>query len=613
MILLSILPALCAAQVIPTVVVSPQKAHYSSTHAHKTVITRDAITATGATSLAHVLQTFGGVQLQDMTGNGSQVALSLRGFGANASSNTLLLINGIPITNPDLAPPNLNAIPLQEIEFIEITSGSESVLYGDQAVGGTINIVTRKPTEKTITELSCGYGSYHQKNCTASTQGQLKNVNLSLAGRIHHTDNYRQHNDYDQKLVTGAITYPYATGSVAFDFQAAHEHMLYPGELTATQVAENPRQAKNFTDFFQNNNGLYHLQHQQTLNNNWHLQTDFARRDMHGDGVLSSTFTQSRVIHFIKPQLKGLIGKAIFTGGIDFEEDHYDLKTKFGDTDNNQEKYSVFVLLNYPYDSRLSFSIGARGGWQHLDDTQHASATTLGATYQLQKDSKIYLRRAESFRFPKADENTGVNLKPQQGVSYEMGIEWQWKKLLSTFSLYQLNLNNEITFDPTQTPEQPFGSNRNLDPTVRRGLSFSEKYPLTDQLELAGQYHFVNARFQSGANSGNRIPSVAENILHFGANYHFMQHWKIYSEAIYTGNQYSANDDANMAGKIGGYTVYNLHLSYQIKQFSAGLRFNNIFNKYYNLYTVYQSYLAEQFFYPAAGRNFLLTMKYDFS
>src|SRR5579872_6708456 len=109
------------AATVPTVhVKAPNYLEGSYTSGPNTVINQQQITRTGITSLAQALQSLGGVQLQDMAGNGSQVSLGMRGFGMNASSNTLLLINGIPVTNPDMAPPDLNAIPVQEIESIEI-------------------------------------------------------------------------------------------------------------------------------------------------------------------------------------------------------------------------------------------------------------------------------------------------------------------------------------------------------------------------------------------------------------------------------------------------------------------------------------------------------------
>src|SRR5205085_9685425 len=114
----------------------------------------------------------------------------------------------------------------------------------------------------------------------------------------------------------------------------------------------------------------------------------------------------------------------------------------------------------------------------------------------------FYLRRAGNFRFPKADENSFIapgvtSLRTQRGVSYETGMrflndDFEWK-----LGLYQLNLRDEIAFDPTQTPQTPFGSNENLDPTIRRGITLSGKDNITSKISIGGQYNYVDARFQN--------------------------------------------------------------------------------------------------------------------
>lgn len=609
---------------VPTVSISADRtAENSFSQAPKTVITQQDITQSGATSLSQALQELGGVQLQDTTGNGSQVALSMRGFGVNAASNTLLLVNGIPITNPDLAPPDLNAIPISEIATIEIIGGSESVLYGDQAVGGIINIVTRKNSPERVS-ISCSGGSYDTRTCYATLNSSYKKLDYAFNFLTNHTDNYRVRNDYDQTHLAGNLNYNYATGVTAFDYQISNERMQYPGALTAEQVQQNRRQAQNDTDFFRDWNGTFHLANEQQLGSDWQFDTDIMRREMHGDGVLSSAFNQSREINFIKPELKGTIRNVSISTGMDFENDRYDLSSLFGVTNDTEQKYGIFSIAKIPVNSRLSISVGARGAQQNnqLKSFQFANminraiATTLGATYQLLPNTQLYLRRAESFRFPKADENAsapiGVDgLKTQRGVSYETGAKWFWKKFTTKLGLFQLNLRDEITFDPIQTPLQPFGVDRNLDPTVRRGFTLSEKYRVFDNFALDGQYNYVKARFQSGQYAGNQIPLVSENIFHGGADYRITEHWNLYTEAVYTGSQFAANDNANVTGKNGGYTVYNANVGYYFKEFSATFRLNNIFNKYYYFYSAYQPSIDEEFFYPAPGRNFLLTLKYS--
>lgn len=611
--------------VVPAVVVTAKKhlhLHRSFTSGPKTTITKQQIRLTGATTLAEVLQNLGGVQLQDITGSGTQVALSMRGFGANASSNTLLLINGIPLTNPDLAPPDLSAIPLHNIQSIDIIAGSESVLYGDQAVGGTINILTEEEGKEAI-EFACSAGSYNQHNCYAAINHHLFNTDNYLTILNNHTDNYREHNNYNQNLLSGYVTYYYPLGHVHFTYQLANEETQYPGPLTATEVRQNRRQASDTTDFFKNWNGSFHYQQQHQLSANWRLETDLAHRMMQGHGVLFSPFTQIRTIDFIKPQLKGHWLNSDWTGGVDFQDDRYRLNSAFGLSEDLQKKYGLFGLVNVPLASRLSLSMGARGAEQNsqlppiaLHQINRATAITIGVTYQLNSDTQLYLRRAGSFRFPNADEeaSAGPNaLRTQQGAAYESGAEWQRDQYSGKLGVYQLNLTDEIAFDPTQTAQQPFGSNRNLDPTFRRGFTVSGKDAMTEKLTLDGQYNFVDAHFQNGPNVNHRIPLVSEHILHAGLDYQIAAYWHVYTEAIYTGNQYAANDDANVAGKMGGYTTYNFNISYQIKNIIASLRFNNIFNKYYYLYTVYQPSVQSEFFYPAPERNMVLSIQYVFA
>ncbi|EKD71188.1 MAG: hypothetical protein ACD_46C00257G0001, partial [uncultured bacterium] len=114
-------------------------------------------------------------------------------------------------------------------------------------------------------------------------------------------------------------------------------------------------------------------------------------------------------------------------------------------------------------------------------------------------------------------------------------------------------------------------------------------------------------------NSGNRIPLVAENIILSGLNYRINEHFSTYVEGLFTGNQYAANDDQNISGKLGGYTIFNINLHYFYENFTADFRINNIFNKEFYLYSVYQSSVNTDYFYPAPTRNVSLSLAYLFA
>ncbi len=141
------LPAGESPTALPDVLVSATRSAQSNVTvpASITIISREEIARSGARNLAEVLRGRGSVQVIDSFGDGSRTTVGMRGFGESANANTLIMVDGRRLNNIDISDPDLNSISLKDVERVEIIHGSAGTLFGDQAVGGVINVITRTP------------------------------------------------------------------------------------------------------------------------------------------------------------------------------------------------------------------------------------------------------------------------------------------------------------------------------------------------------------------------------------------------------------------------------------------------------------------------------------
>jgi outer membrane receptor protein involved in Fe transport len=240
-----------------------------------------------------------------------------------------------------------------------------------------------------------------------------------------------------------------------------------------------------------------------------------------------------------------------------------------------------------------------------------------GVTYRFNNSLSTYFRRAENYRFPKADEQNGSLmdetpqfLNTQTGVSYELGTKAYYQQYEWQANLYQLDLNNEIAYAPI-APDEISASNRNLDPTRRVGAELSGQWHCAHDFDVGAGVSWVEPTFSSGAFSGNEIPYVANWVSKVFVSKVIQKHWTLYVESIYTGSRYASEDDANVGGKLGGYTIYNMNVAFHYDKMRLSMRLNNVTNKLYYSYVLMPS--DSFYYYPAPERNVVFQVSYDFA
>ncbi|MGQ0686030.1 TonB-dependent receptor, partial [Bradyrhizobium sp.] len=203
-----------------------------------TVITAEDIAHSPSNNLPDILAQVPGVQLTSLFGsavNGVKTAVDLRGFGAFATANTLILINGRRLNDIDMAQVDLSTIPLNSIERIEITRGnSGAVLYGDNAVGGVINIVTKTGVGGPPVAIrgEAGVGSFNTRLANVSASTNYGPWSTSFYGNAIKSDGYRVNNALDQKNGIGNLNYTTPDFKAFFTVTGDDQKLGFPGGRT---------------------------------------------------------------------------------------------------------------------------------------------------------------------------------------------------------------------------------------------------------------------------------------------------------------------------------------------------------------------------------------------
>jgi vitamin B12 transporter len=219
------LPAPPIAQLAPIVVTAARMPQPIATlTADLTVIDADAIAASGARSFAELLQGQPGVEIVQNGGPGSTSGVFLR--GANRGQ-TVLLVDGLRVSSSTVGAPTLEAIPLDQIERIEILRGPASSLYGADAIGGVIQVFTRRPGPGVSGRLSGGLGTDDTRTVAGGISASLGAVALTLQAGHRQSDGFNATTDpssfiwnpardgYDSNDVGASATVPLAPGHAA--------------------------------------------------------------------------------------------------------------------------------------------------------------------------------------------------------------------------------------------------------------------------------------------------------------------------------------------------------------------------------------------------------------
>jgi len=627
----------------------------SSVPASVTVIAEKDIENTAARDIPDMLRTVAGVHVSDITSNRRNYTVDLRGFGETGALNTLVLVDGRRVNQTDLSGTDWSQIPIERVSRIEIIKGGRgSVLYGDNAAGGVINIITKKGDDFKMGGKAAA-GSYESYKTSAYLSGSKNNLSYALTGNYYDSDGYRNNSETEAKDFGLDLGYRLGEiGALNLSLGYHKDSTSLPGALKDSDFNAGLNRKDTKTPYNYVDTEDYYLK----LTPEFYFLSDsmfkvdlsYRNRDTKSyfsDGSFWEQDDDSEIKTVsINPQF--IIHEKLFkkqntlTFGYDYSKAEKDLDTifdftpPFGDEppvryDMEKENYGFYVHNELMILEDLGLSAGYRydraeyefdkSGEDTIRRTFDEELYTAGINYRLSFRSNIYASFSRSFRYPVLDEmySQGVltPLSPQKSNDFEIGIRhFITDTLRLSISLFKVDTEDEILYNPYLA----FGVNENLDgDTEREGAEITLKNSFNwGTASIA--YTYTKAEIDGGMYDNKDFPGVPEHQASATAVIDLWKPFTLSINSIYIGKRPFISDFNNNLKDQEDYLIVNTKLQYKWKKVTAFLDINNLFDKEYDEYGVranifnpdYSLAGYERGYYPSPGINFMAGITLDF-
>lgn len=561
-----------------------------------TVITKKEIERQQAQSVQDLLRGVPGVSVTNDGGPGKATSVFLRG---TESDHVLVLIDGVKVGSATLGTTAFQDIPVWQIERIEIVRGPRSSLYGSEAIGGVIQIFTRKGGGALKPYFSLGGGSYRTYNASAGLSGGGEHGWFNLSASGINTEGFNACDGKPSPDGAGCFTtepdkdgYRNLSGSLRAGYRFDSGVEMDVHALRAKGKNEFDGSYVNESESVQQVNGG-------TLRfspvNTWQATLAVGRSrdesDNFKDGAFASHFDTQRDTLSLQNDVT-LATKHLLTVGADYQDDRIDSTTAYAVTSrNNTGLFSQYQGRFGASDVQLSL--------RRDDDQQFGEHDTGGTTwgYALSERLRVTASYGTALKAPTFNELYypgfgNPDLHPETSRSVELGLrgESAWGRW--SLNTYETRIDDLIAFDSSTFAAA------NIDQARIRGLEAVlgtrlGRWILNTNLTLLDPQNR-----SGGANDGNVLPRRAKQSLRLDADGYFGR-YRLGATLLAAGKRY---DDLANTHKLGGYATLDIRTEYALaKAWRVQGRIENLFNKHYETAA----------FFNQPGRSLYLTLRYQ--
>lgn len=544
------------------------------------VLTQAAIEARQTTAVAELLAQTPGVSYSRNGGVGAANSLYIRGAEGH---HTVVLIDGVKLNDPSSTQGGFNFgnLLVGDAARIEVLRGAQSTLWGTQAIGGVVNIVTTEPTDAFQGGLDAEAGARGTTYFRGGVGGANERLSWRLAASRYATDGFSAYatgtedDGYDNTGLSGRLNLKitkavsldlrsvWSSGRADFDawngdsrdYGKTQELVAYAGlniDLLDGRFRNRIGYAHTDTDRrnFNPDNKIQPLTFDsEGQNRRWEYQGAFAVTE-----TLNTTFGVEHEKSEMKARSLG-----DWNPDADYGRGEAELNSVYG-----QVQWTVLEGLTLT--GGLRYDDHAQYGDNLLGQVAAAWALNDGATV-------LRASWGQGFRAPGLyelySEYGSLDLQPEEAESWEIGVEQRlFDRAVVSATYFQRDSDNEINYanclpgDAHPICSQPYGGYyQNIQKAETKGVELIGRLDVTERLHLNANYTWTDAKNAVGDHEGKRLRLRPEHMGNLAADYDWAFGLKTGLSVRYVGETF--NDLAN-AVKVDAFTLVDLRASYPI-------------------------------------------------
>ncbi len=515
--------------------------------------------------------------------NGAAGTMTIRGVGGSPSTGVLLLIDGHPQYMGLMGHPLADSYQSMMAERVEVVSGPASALYGSNAMGGVINIVTKKQTQDGVkTGINFMYGSYNTLSTEINNAIRAGKFNSYVSLDYNRTDGHRENMDFEQYSGYAKVGYDISDHWKTFaDLNLTNYKASNPGTVNALLIDNDVDIIRGMTSFSLENNykktsgalKFFYNFGNHEINDGYKPGGQPLDYRFHSkDNMLGASLFQS--YSFFKGNLT--------TAKIDYQHVGGDARNEFLNKqtpDNNLVDKSMDDIAGYLNIRQVLFVKLILNAAIRLDYNDYFGSAEwipqLGLNYLPSKNTTLKAIVSKGFRYPTIREMymfppQNPELQPEELVNYELsGLQNLLEKRLNIgLNLYYIKGDNSI--QTALVDGKP--KNVNTGKIENYGLELSSRYNINSHLDVSLNYAWLHMEY--------KVVASPEHKLYAGVNY-VRKKWSASTGVQYVGNLYTT---VGNNPSTGSFVLWNVRGSYRpVKILEIFAKGENLLDQQYEI------------------------------